>query len=820
MALGNHSGGLKDVLVSWRVQFVRSASSPLTMLAFVAMLLLSFASFRTTFAGMREDNLSYDLAFGFTFAVQTLLLFTSWEMAQMLTGQRHRSLPTFGVFAVAMGMSVMYSFIEFYTSAVPQDRRAGIYLSTARNDVLDVVGTLHDMNGQKRALLIQGVTGSDDFKAWELGLVAVANFAGESRRTLDQHFGRQVQEAREEVERREQALATARASSENASSIIQGKSSDRDALQRLVQTLRDQQASAQARLLQLEGEIVAKQGEMDAEEGGLVGGRPSGRGPKWRALRDQKRALEIQRDTQQRTLDGAQQRIGEGESQIAMLSEEIAQLENLGSGEGGSAAIASLQAELDTAQRRLRTLASTGGSTFDASDHARQLAAELDQFKQSFDVAAFNRADERCRTLLTGMREIPALSSNAVGLDCARSPTLAQSMEQVQQLHAASLRLSRACPRDGNINAERTGQPGQDAAGASGAATQASSSPIDIGGMNLDQLVAFGRQCIGLAGLSPTETRPLSERMTDIEKEGSPTASEITHVWNALSNEEEDAIYSLGRAFVLDLLILLAGLMGARAVRPEMGVDADRVQRALNINTSPQANDPSEVRKARAIIAWAVPRTVEAGDQRYEYQLDLAACADRAGQAGWPDIEDVRQTLGAFVESGRARIERESPDIVHLNRSAMGFLRDQVRGYEERVALYGRGQSSQDPSGVRTGQRPKVVAGTETRVKIKPGGLGMAPRLKSGTARRDVGGGADSSYSADRSTPQEPVAPEPAVFYDDETGPAVLVPTRTSEPEKSPASEPLAPDQKPEDASPRRKRRSGSKLRGTLFGKD
>lgn len=627
-------------------------SNPYLSALLVGSVLLSVASFFTTFAGMLNFMPIWAIAFCIVFAIQALLFVTAWRIGGAVAGSEPTPWLTLFIFAVCFATSVFFSWVALFETINDEDQQTRTRETRIHRAVEDAGLELRDRASDRRRDLVEGLLASAPYQDWRARVDAVAGGALAAREAIaDQALARTRADAAElaalKAEKAElmRQKAGASAALSAAEGMLQRRADQRTALLDKVAALRSD--------LDVKREAVVRQeGLMRAEETGGSGERAAGRGKVWRDLRDMRNVLAAEADTAGRLLVQAEGDLAAADQTIAALRAEIA----AGPDAGVGASIAAIDHEIGLMSAALSNATSdTGVASLDGL--VAGLRADLSTFATSLDLAKLDAASARCDDLLNALRVSPA---GAAGLSCDRAP-LAEHLNPIAEASAALAALEAQCVAGG------------------------ASAPA-VTEMGFGQAVDHGRACIALSGLPTAEVRDLRGEIDRLVLEEDPNASRFVKTMNAFNSGDKLSYVALAIAGAIDALVLFSGLIGAAsgvvpiksARTPRSRADQrlqESLERALAVDTLSGANDNVVVRNARKSLRAAellpdIGRRTVVGGVEVEAFIDLDDLKDADDKAA------VKQSLRGLVAGGLIATSRRKTEArrYYLRRGALDAL--------------------------------------------------------------------------------------------------------------------------------------------------
>lgn len=640
-------------------------SQPYTSLVLLGSLLLSGASFFTTYSGMIDFTDHWLINFCIVFAIQGLLFVTSWRIGFAVAERERMPFFTVFVFLICLATSVFFSFAALNDYVNTPETRERKRVERMRAAVDSANAAAAQRLAGLRTDAIDALIAAPTFADWERGLDAVAAAAGDARETI---AATRNAEART-IEDRIAALQATR------DQIVrdQGASSARlDRLQERVAALRSERAPLVERIAALRGEIqelneeiALKEGLMRAEESGSVSGTGAGRGPAWRALFDERNIIAARRDAKDQALLDAQNRLSQLESAIDEVSAEIA----VAGGADTGARVTDINAEIAGLRGRIGA-AGDGGDAL--AGEVAEMRAALAAFKsrQAEGLTDLDRTIALCGGVVDELRAISAPGAGA--LSCEPRAQLLPFVSQSRNAVRLEEGFVAACSRG-------AAQP-----------------PLSERGF--DDAAAFGLGCIdilarnsGAAATAEEATfqEALRQRINQVRQDEDPNATRYERAVSEFLLGDKLAYSAAAIALFIDLLVLFSGLIGALSSSGKLQLALGRIltkseiedfERALRPNVASfilgeqRALTKSEQRKGKNLTYGAViDLNTDRGDARTRAQARAFLIAQKT--KGLASVGRHEEAL--FEDSGAARALAPSAtsDQFYLSDELMRALR-------------------------------------------------------------------------------------------------------------------------------------------------
>ncbi|MEO1120038.1 MAG: hypothetical protein AAFW88_02130 [Pseudomonadota bacterium] len=656
----------RAISVAWAKHAKKAATQPYLMALMIGSLLLSIASFFTTYSGMLNFMPVWVISFCITFAVQALLFVTSWRIGFSMADRERAPWFSIFVFAICFSTSVFFSWVALFETINDEELQERTRITRIHRAVEDTVSELQTKALERRRESVETLLGTDVYNQWRGNVNAVADRAGQARGVLEAALQEQARRLAREIAALEQRKAAILADKAAAGERVE---SDTRSLQRL----EDQRPRLVEKVSRLQGEfdianelVVVQEGRMESEATGGGDGRPAGRGPKWRELRDERNRLKADADTKARLLASAENELGDADARVEALKSAIAA--------GGSGAGALEIASLDQEIARLAAQQTGGGADGAAvslDTEVERLRGNLNEFATRFELEPFNAAAQKCAELLEAMRAQPALRGSLGDLSCDRA-AMAEFMNPIG-VAVSDLRALEAQCVPGGAQAQ------------------------NVTAMNFEQAVEYGRACIGISGLPAPAVSSLRGEIDRLVLEEDPNASQFVKTVNAFTGGEKLSYFALFIAAAIDVLVLFSGLIGAlsttnsisRHLRPQSDRQREEnVSRALGLSLEPHPSDPPHVGRARATLHHAHPFgpqevMLEGATFVVDSYIDLSEIHDAGEQKAAKDL------INSIMSDGMAATDPEEPSRYYIRKGFLSFLREQVFEHDEALELRG-----------------------------------------------------------------------------------------------------------------------------------
>ncbi|MCI4662821.1 MAG: hypothetical protein MRY63_13500 [Neomegalonema sp.] len=619
---------------------------PYLMALMIGSLLLSVASFFTTFNGMLNFMPVWLISFCITFAVQALLFVTSWRIGFTLANGEGRPWFTLLVFLICFGTSVFFSWVALFETINDEDLQARTRNTRIHRAVEDTVSELDARAMAVRRERVENLLDSEVYGQWRDSVNQVADQATNASELIEEDFKQKARVVSREIAELERQKASIRRDEAAAQTRVE---SNQRQLARLVES-RPELVERVNRLrseLELAQElVVVQEGLMEAEEKGGASGKGTGRGPVWRDLRDKRNILAAERDTKQRLFDDVANELEARDKTIEDLRASIA------AGGVGAADVQIAQLDQEVAQLRSR-ISGNQGADVNLDAEVEKLRADLAAFATQLELEPFNAAAERCTQLLESLQSIPATRGAAASLSCDRA-AMAEYMNPIGVAVSNVKALEAQCVSGG---------------------AQAKT----VSALNFEQAVEYGRHCIGVSGLAARDVADLRGEIDRLVLEEDPKASRFVKTVNAFWGGEKLAYFALGIAAAIDLLVLFSGLIGAmstsNSLLHHLGVRANK-QKEETLRRLLRGTSDGQAEKAALYANKAILDNVQAINEPtrpdLRAQLNLTQIDNSAFRAR------AREIMLFFYKEDRTEPAPDNPEVFYIKDGVLDLLRQDL----------------------------------------------------------------------------------------------------------------------------------------------
>lgn len=514
-------------------------------LMLIASIVLSVASFYTTYLGMKQYVAPEDwwLAAAITFGLQATMFATAWIASETMTTSLKAFFVYLGIYLLCAVVSIFFSFSSLFNSIFDERQKDLVNANFMRAFYQEVTLELETkLEEETTALHTQIVTGAN-FAEWRRKVDNVVALL----RSAPEILSRRVETSRAE---NETALSEVRGLVAAQSAELDRLKSEQERLRAQLEALDQRLGLAQEQLTQdrelqadLRSQIAVLEARMEAELQGI--GSNAGIGPIYNGLKEE-------RDILLRELIPVETRITTAANNPDVQERDrlSTKLQELAS------SVARIDSEVDAATRQKTDLEkllaeSSTVRTLDGLESIQLIDVAIREAATSPDALA-NAVDEAisiCGTVLSELMSDPQLSAQTSSLSCDAD---ALQIEIAELRSEMSIKLAfEALCRDTGL-------------------------PDFPDGQAFTMLADATEACITASGIPDNELR---SRLSLLEATRGPDAHPFVVAQNALFVDRLPVSYMAAViAIVIDLLILLVALMAQM-------VKSGRVEKAIEAMT-------------------------------------------------------------------------------------------------------------------------------------------------------------------------------------------------------------------------------------------
>jgi hypothetical protein len=489
-----------------------------------------------------------------------------------------------------MSATVFFSFDSHFNAIFPAEQRKRAAETRTLKEVAAVIADIGERIGKVQAAEAAHLIESEAWKAYDAQLGALALAARGARVEIEAALVAKLEENQRGIGEQQERIAVA----ERSQSALLRKRHELEAeLQRLetsIGALEAELAKAQAAYDAGRQAIAAKEIEAAAEDGGVEGSLKRGKGPAWRQrmaeVEELQRKLKLADEPR---LKEAQGRRDAASARIVGLRREIATI---------VAEAAKYKGTISAAEQRIKAAqAGDGeGARVDAAGLLAALESARASFRQRPDAEALAGLQAQCRSLMAALSAV-AGARQQVGRIACDAGAAGEAAARVFGLNASRATFEAGCAGGSRL-------------------------PQKAG---TDALLAFGRKCLQDSGLASKDTADFGARFQASEMNRDDKAHRFVVTWNAVLDGNRLAYLALALAIGIDVLVFMAGLFGAAAVRsPLSDVPGPRARSADQLEGIVRsALGEDRVQTSELVLGALRPGP---GDADHRSEIDLAGC--------------------------------------------------------------------------------------------------------------------------------------------------------------------------------------------------
>lgn len=630
-----------------------------TVLLLIASLVLSAASFYTTYHGMIEFMKVPLIAAAITFAVQALLFVICWWLARNWFLGPAQFIVGTSVFLMCAAISIFFSFASLF-GFIDGGRTLENTASRAQTEVARILTNLQNALDEDYANAHDDMVRNEEgpFFRWQSELYTALDAAS----TAPEEFRRSRLQARNQIEGR---LIDVEAELENKQrqlTTVTSSADSRDAqLTAVTNRISEQRNELRGqRQLVLEQEVQRDQAQqiMDAEA-------ETGQGPNWRAARDRRNQAVQQ-------LGFLESRIAALERSLEALDEELAGLSAPDDPERRPRLerdVRQLEAERADLQEALDEF--NEETAVDLDDRVELIKARLQDFVIGQDFEALRGVVAECTAIIDTLKEFNIQAELPAGFNCAPQ-RLQFEIARLEDQFLVIKRYSDSC-----VGSQVFGE-----------------------NLGFGEIIEKGETCIALSNLAPDLTSDASEQLFAFRATGGDNAHGFALAQAALFRDHNPlAVLAVAIAIAIDSLVLLCAFIGTSTMVP-VGPD---IQRFLYLPRR-TSRDPDMDGASEGLVD--IPAS---GPERASFNR-VSRWLLTHGYAVWAEHREPVQELGGV---GAADAAPPTPALV-LRPGALRALRKIIGAHDSGSGASEPGQAggSRVPPKLRaTGGRVRKIHG-------------------------------------------------------------------------------------------------------------
>ncbi len=537
--------------------------------------------------------------------------------------------------------SVFFSFDSLFSSIMPQEERQRMAQLRSSSETSQILNDIADTATARKTASAQALLATPQWSAFMLQLTQ-----------LDGHLQKvpvQAQENWDETRQRSINETANRAKyteklklSLNRSRLAQTRLTDRlkenrQSISRIDQDI----AGFDRQLRELEKQIVSKAVALDGEERGLGTSGLAGRGPQYRRIASELALQEARRDNlllqRQRFAerrDALQNRLIAMETQFAATSAEVQKLNTQ-------------LTQTTEIQASANGFSSPRDIAAAAEQQTSQLSRALWDFKNRPTPEYLANLQTTCTRAQDFLKLSQAASAPPLQVSCDTSAVQKAAL-QTFAVHRDAAAFQQRCMAKNS----------------------------ETSSLVFADRIVFVRDCLDFAGLRPSESSDIVQRIDRLERERDDKAHRFVVTTNAFLDGNKLAFLALAIALAIDALVLASGFLGAMANRsPLAGSDLAPEHSTEQREAIMQAALlPDIAINARAALEAIQPlkhgheQDNNTGDWTHRLNLTAADSSNPQTAATLSKIANAAATIGA------ARRIDDASTLIHIKPQLVDYL--------------------------------------------------------------------------------------------------------------------------------------------------
>ena len=522
-----------------------------------------------------------------------------------------------------MGASVFFSFDSLFSTIFPQSERARASDIRTQGKIGELVNDVKASATKRRQQLLSQYARSPEWSTYSKNVDQLIARSETLPSVLEAQASEKFRETQAALGALEVDLASAKAKLEALNTRRQGLRADASRIQATVEEINASQREAREKVPALEQEIATKTVEAEKELQGLGDSSRAGAGPVYRGLVQAQKKLEFELKLVTQRLAQLSEQLEASRSRQAKANAAVEEIDRQIAKQTVQVELA--QKLLDRAQSKTETVAgSLSGAPL--SERVRRLELARSEALRSPAAQTFDTAEQACSVLADDVASVQETN--------AQDPQLLCRMDDVRVAAAPALQMSKALT---TLDANCTGE----------------GKLPDAGGT--EELIAFARQCIQMAGLPSDDMASFNARVGQIALNRDDKAHRFVVTINAFNDGNRLAYLALAIALAIDGLVFASGIFYAHTARSPLsdipGTDGRRQSELEHILESALRPDPPEA--AAAVLSAVRPHTRDEGDwvlQGFTHEIDTVGHSP-ATQAIISKLVGVAAAIGAAERS-------------------------------------------------------------------------------------------------------------------------------------------------------------------------
>jgi len=453
------------------------------------------------------------------------------------------------MFLTCMAASVFFSFDSLFTTIFPENERSRAADIRARSEVTSFVDDIVDLTARRRLEQRTALLNSSEWLGFARMLDELASEIQSAPEAIDRYLQKRMLYEQEVVARRQAELSLVENDrvqlskrEEQLSDLVQQLQKKAARLETTVNTLNRQ-------IFKKDREVIDKMAEAEAEASGIGVTSMAGRGPKYKELIEQlqrlkkeKKNLELQLLEYNKRLEAARKAVAGNEGKVAVIKTKLLQLQSQFAA-GRQAGEPAQRAKLAVALRE------------NVQTALRRLKSDRIAFEQDPTRAGLDALQLHCSKIVGLMSGSPILTNKVSTSSCDPGKTH-EAAARLYALNSGATALNANCIGDKSL--------------------------LSSGGV--EPQLALARSCLQNARLLPSDTIFIRANINALERNRDDMAHRFVVSMNAFSDGNRLAYLALAIAIVIDALVFMSGLFGAKVSRSRVSTvtrDDDRTARQV-----------------------------------------------------------------------------------------------------------------------------------------------------------------------------------------------------------------------------------------------
>ena len=492
------------------------------------------------------------------------------------------NLPLWTMFLICMAISVFFSFDSLFNQILPQEARIANANIRMQSEVPDLVRAIANKTEREQKSGERALLTSKGWSNLNATLDTLLKEAEDVQQKIRTEEDQRIEQQSKQQAQTKAAIETSKFQIDQRKTRIASLNSQLEAIRQKLTAAQSALTAAEAQLVARNQELRTAQAASEAEARGVDGTGKAGRGPAWRALKEEEKKVEFRRDLAAADVKRARDAAAALDAQSKALLEQQANLieERLQFEERMT--VAQQKSGL-TEQQRTAQLEQTFSSALS------QLPLYRESFLKQPTEDNFLKMQGACKVLLTGLTQQGSTVPENRDCQLDRATSTAQ---RLFALNTGLEQLKAKCP------------------------AIATTTKLDA-----DALLARAQTCLDTSALTGNDAKPYRDRLRTLKLSRDDQANNFVVTINSFQDGNRLAYLALGIALAIDLLVFMSGLFSARVSGDTGHTITTLPDQAFARELRPIGNEVSSEMNFGNLIRGIRPAHEGVGDDEWTHHL-------------------------------------------------------------------------------------------------------------------------------------------------------------------------------------------------------